>query len=73
MFRKINRLTRTSLTWVQDPNRERVYITGKYKNEECYIRMNDFPEEPLWTLFFKGESLDLEDTPTVWSVLYEKK
>jgi hypothetical protein len=72
MFKEINRLTWTPLTWVPDPNRERTFVTVKYQKEECFIRLNDFPEEPLWSLFFKGDKLDLEYTPRVWDVLFDE-
>lgn len=29
---------------------------------ECHLRMNDFPEERLYTLEYRGEALDLDDT-----------
>ncbi len=34
------------------------------------LRLNSFPDHPLWTLFVGGECrFDLEDTPAVWGVV----
>ena len=30
------------------------------------LRMNDFPDNPLYTLIMGDESLDLEDAPECW-------
>jgi hypothetical protein len=71
MFKKIYRLTWTPIVWSQAPGRERIFVTEKYPMEDCFIRLNDFPHEPLWTLSFKGDTLDLEDTTIVWEVSFE--
>jgi len=36
--------------------------------EECQLILNDFPDEPLYTLRWRGNSLDLDDPPTGWSI-----
>ena len=40
------------------------YIDG----ERCELRMNDFPEEPLYTLTFRGQSMDFDDRPQIWTL-----
>jgi hypothetical protein len=30
------------------------------------LRMNDFPDEPLYTVTFGNEKIDLDDTPDSW-------
>jgi len=70
LFKKINRVLCEPLTWNLINGEERRYSTDTYPKEECWIQMNDFPEEPLWTLFYKGDSVDIEDTPTLWKVNY---
>jgi hypothetical protein len=37
----------------------------------CFLLMNDFPEEPLFTVIVGGESLDLEASPPDWRIDYE--
>lgn len=34
----------------------------------CLLVMNDFPDEPLFTVSIEGESLDLDDAPTLWHI-----
>lgn len=36
---------------------------------EAYtLSMNNFPEEPLFTLRWKSESIDLDDLPSNWTL-----
>jgi hypothetical protein len=35
---------------------------------ECYLRMNDFPEEPLYTVGVGELAIDIEDAPAGWSI-----
>lgn len=35
---------------------------------ECMLRMNDFPEEPLYTVTVGGASMDVEDAPRGWTI-----
>lgn len=58
------------ITWNPNPNKKGEYISDKYSKNVCCLRMNDFPDEPLWTLFCKGEMLDIEETPSKWKVYY---
>lgn len=73
LFKKINRILCEPLVWHPMQGEERRYFTGKYPKDECWIQMNDFPEEPLWTIFYKGETKDIEDTPALWRVNYPVK
>jgi len=73
IFKKINRILCESLTWNPVKGIEGRYFTSQYDKTECWIQMNDFPEEPLWTLNYKGESKDIEDTPSLWKINYPNK
>lgn len=44
---------------------------AKIDGVECEIRMNDFPDEPLYTLSFQGQSLDIDDVPTKWKIPHD--
>lgn len=70
MLKKINKLIWLPLKWSPLINTDRDFITDKYPSDICYLRMNDFPNEPLWTLFYNGETKDLEDTPALWKINY---
>lgn len=69
-IKKINRLLYEPLTWDPIDNEETKYFTIKYSKDECWLQMNDFPDESLWTLFYKGKSIDIEDTPIFWKINY---
>ncbi len=69
-LKKIDRLLWEPLVWVIVDEKCRIYSSSKYSIDECWLQMNDFPDEPLWTLFFKGEKKDIEDTPLLWKINY---
>lgn len=73
MFKKINKVLYEPLTWNLIQGEESKYFTDKYSKDICWIQMNDFPEEPLWTLFYKGDSVDIEDTPILWKINYRNE
>jgi hypothetical protein len=37
-------------------------------DRDCSLRMNDFPEEPLYTVTVEGVSIDIDDAPRTWSI-----
>lgn len=39
------------------------YVDGQL----CELRMNDFPEEPLFTIIVNGRTLDINDAPRAWA------
>jgi len=67
---KINELLNKALNWKPILNNVRDFFCESFDDEECILRMNNFPEEPLWTLFFYGESIDFDDTPENWNITY---
>jgi hypothetical protein len=44
------------------------YFQARFKNKTVTLRLNDFPDEVLWTLIIDGEEVDLEETPTLWTL-----
>jgi hypothetical protein len=34
----------------------------------CELTMNDFPDEPMYTVAIHGQTLDLDDLPSGWVV-----
>ncbi len=61
------------LKWKDLSKQSKVFITDKYSIENCYLQLNDFPEEPMWTLYFNDESIDFDDTPNKWVIQYSKE
>ncbi len=55
------------LIWEPAQNRECYYVTKAYDENLCWLRMNDFPEEPLWTLSFNSVEVDFDDQPEIWT------
>jgi len=59
-------LLRHPIVWMKA---ERPANWSAFYGGECIrLRMNDFPEEPLYTLFFGAESIDIDDPPEVWAI-----
>ena len=38
------------------------------EGETIALRMNNFPEEPLYTLTTNAQSLDIDDAPPDWEI-----
>jgi hypothetical protein len=34
----------------------------------CVLTMNDFPDEPLFTVAIDGQHLDIDDPPKTWTI-----
>ncbi len=69
----INQILKEKLNWKPMTESERDFVSDIYEKEECFLRMNNFPEEPLWTLFFKEESVDFDDAPSKWHITYRSE
>lgn len=67
-FRKIDRLLWKPLVWNPADGESGKYITSKFRADECRLQLNDFPDEPMWTLFYKGDEKEIEDTPLLWKI-----
>jgi len=67
--KELNELLHTPLTWVREGNLSRFYYSPTLDRQHTFLRMNNFPEEPLWTIVYKGISTDLEDKPEAWTTL----
>lgn len=39
-------------------------------NDTFRLRMNDFPEEPMYTFIAMGEEVDFDDLPSNWKIDY---
>ena len=36
--------------------------------QKCELRMNNFPEEPLYTLEYMNQTIDFDDRPKTWKL-----
>lgn len=68
----ISDLLKKELIWESKENSP-FYTTKEYPFEACWLRINDFPDEPMWTLFFNGEEIDFDDDPDNWIINHNLK
>ena len=38
------------------------------RGAECFLRMNNFPDEPLYTIKAGDTSIDVDDAPPAWKI-----
>ena len=38
------------------------------QDSECLLRMNNFPDEPLYTVIIGSSSVDVDDAPAEWTI-----
>lgn len=69
-MKNIKDILKENLVWRYEQDSIRFYISDQYPKEVCKLRMNDFPDEPMWTLFYSGESIDFDDEPKTWKIHY---
>ncbi|MBK9445233.1 MAG: hypothetical protein IPO00_03560 [Betaproteobacteria bacterium] len=63
----LNELIGMKIDWTETS--ESPYIFQAISNDKVIkLRLNDFPEEPLCTLIFAGQQIDLEDFPALWTL-----
>ena len=64
---KINDLFTKSIIWQSVKGEKGKWHT--YFNGERYeLHMNDFPDEPLYTITFEEESVDFDDKSIMWFI-----
>jgi len=63
---RIQNYLEEKVIWHKGTDPQYPYV-GKYDQEECLIRLNDFPDEPLYTLIVNGaEVASFDDWPNQW-------
>jgi hypothetical protein len=64
-------LQSAALTWTRAKQGDAIYETV-YKGEPVKLRLNDFPDEVLFTLFIRDKEINLEERPKTWHLLRER-
>jgi hypothetical protein len=64
--RSIKALLDARIAWTKEVGLPRWHST--HAGDKCELTMNNFPEEALYTLKWRGESVDLDDSPSNWSI-----
>jgi hypothetical protein len=62
----INALLDARIAWIKEVGSPRWH--AMYAGDRCELTMNDFPQEALYTLKWRGERVDLDDSPSNWSI-----
>lgn len=66
MSNKNQNYVELSIKWDESNNPEYPYETN-YDGHKLQVRINDFPEEPLYSLLIDDKLIcDLEDWPKAW-------
>ena len=56
------------IRWKETSNPE-FPLRAAFEGDELRLRLNDFPLEPLYTLFINDEEvIDLDDLPANWTI-----
>ncbi len=58
-MKNIKDLFEEQLNWASSRDNIPYFVTESYDKSICWLRMNDFPEEPLWT-FVRGIAVFLQ-------------
>ncbi|MBL4708041.1 MAG: hypothetical protein JKY48_06340 [Flavobacteriales bacterium] len=62
-------LLNAKIEWVRGKSDKKFFVAS-YKGIDLLLRMNNFPEEPMYTLFWIEESSDFDDKPDSWKINY---
>ncbi len=60
-------LVRAPLRWTFDPEDEGWFV-AEFLGQPVYMRINDFPDENLYSVWLGDAWLDFDDLPSIWTV-----
>lgn len=58
-------LLKKNIFWKEHPSYKRYYYIED-GDKVILLRLNNFPEEPLWTIINGLDIMDIEDRPSGW-------
>ena len=67
MKTEIEQMQAARLDWEQTPQSAYLF-SSVFKSRLVYLRLNDFPDEPLCTVVLEDQEIDLEDFPKNWTL-----
>jgi hypothetical protein len=63
----LDSLLKKHITWIEDiPHCS--HFHAHVDGDLCRLRMNDFPEEPMYTVEVEGEKRDFDELPSGWVI-----
>ena len=65
--REVSELLSQRIQW-RKPEGSSVTWSAVVNGEACTLVMNDFPDEPLYTVTSRGTSFDIDELPSCWSI-----
>ncbi len=65
MITDINQLLKTNISW-KDEVAGGIEFYAYVGADLCQLTMNDYPDEPLYTLRWQDKSVELDDRPSGW-------
>jgi hypothetical protein len=63
----IDKLLNATIDWEKSRDIAFVFV-AVFEGTSLRLRLNDFPDEPVCTIFFGTEKMDLEDIPRSWTL-----
>ena len=69
-MKTIKQVLKEKTVWRKKHKEDTFFISDTYPEEVCNLTMNDFPDEPMWTLKFYDESIDFDNNPKNWEIIY---
>lgn len=72
MIENIENLLKKTIFWRPEIN-QGIEFYAYIENELCQLTMNDFPDNPLYTLRWRDFSIDIDDCPDCWAFQQNNK
>lgn len=61
----IKEIQEAEITWIAT-NADASLFEAVFHGEHFQLSLNDFPDEPMFTLFFQDKNVDVEESPKGW-------
>ncbi|NJC25864.1 hypothetical protein GGR27_001363 [Lewinella antarctica] len=58
------------VVWYHDVANRSFFYSKQHDRSKTWLRMNDFPDEPLYTLHANGCEVHFDDLPKPWTVKF---
>jgi hypothetical protein len=65
-------LQAAAIAWEQS-SKGHYWFTTEFQSNAYLLRLNDFPAEPICTVFIDGVEFDLDDFPGSWTLPEHRK
>lgn len=65
----INNYLIKKIIWTQDSQNEMIF-RAMVDGNECILKINDFPSEPMYTLTVSDGNINFDDKPELWEFNY---